>query len=98
MGVRGWGAAERRPLRMIADCGYHVGAGPRGASGPTPDPHPPTHERSVVMAQQAAGIADWRQMYRRRLVSAEEAAARIRPGDHLYVPVGQQVGALIRAL
>jgi 4-hydroxybutyrate CoA-transferase len=50
------------------------------------------------MTQQAAGIADWRETYRRRLISAEEAAERIRPGDRLYVPVGQQVGALIRAL
>jgi len=41
---------------------------------------------------------DWRARYRERLVSAEEAAGRVRPGDFVYVPIGQAPHAVIRAI
>jgi 4-hydroxybutyrate CoA-transferase len=42
--------------------------------------------------------ADWRAIYERRLTSAEAAAARIKSGDQVYLPTGQQIHAVIRAL
>lgn len=42
-------------------------------------------------------MTDWRATYERRLVSAADAATQISPGDHVYVPVGQQPQAVIRA-
>ena len=41
---------------------------------------------------------DWQTHYRDRLVSAQEAAARVRPGDSVYLPVGQQPHTVVRAL
>lgn len=40
----------------------------------------------------------WRTYYQKRLVSAADAAARVRSGDHIYIPVGQAPHAVIRAL
>lgn len=40
----------------------------------------------------------WQDEYARRTVSAAEAAARVRPGDDIYVPIGQQVAPLIDAI
>jgi 4-hydroxybutyrate CoA-transferase len=42
--------------------------------------------------------ADWRALYRSRLVSAEEAAARVRPGDSIYIPIAQTPHAVLHAL
>jgi 4-hydroxybutyrate CoA-transferase len=50
------------------------------------------------MTAAASPATDWREHYRQRLVSAEEAAARVGPGASVYVPVGQMVGSVIRAL
>jgi len=41
---------------------------------------------------------DWRAWYADRLVSAEEAMARVQSGDHIWISVQQQVSALIAAL
>jgi len=43
-------------------------------------------------------VPDWRTLYHSRLVSAEEAAATVRTGDHVYIPVGQAPNAVIGAL
>lgn len=42
--------------------------------------------------------AAWRPHFESRLVSAEEAAARIKPGDSIYIPVGQVPHGIIHAL
>jgi 4-hydroxybutyrate CoA-transferase len=46
--------------------------------------------------QQAGG--DWREAYRRRVVTAEEAVSHIAPGDNVWISVGQPVGVLVAAL
>ncbi|MGH2602025.1 MAG: acetyl-CoA hydrolase/transferase family protein [Dehalococcoidia bacterium] len=43
-------------------------------------------------------LSDWQELYRRRLVSAEEAVAQIKSGDRIWVPLGQRVGLLLAAL
>jgi len=43
-------------------------------------------------------FAGWRAIYEARLVSAEEAAAAIRSGEHIYIPIGQQPRPIIDAL
>ena len=50
------------------------------------------------MTTTPAQTLDWQTYYRDRLVSASEAAARVRPGDSVYLPVGQQPHAVVRAL
>lgn len=50
------------------------------------------------MTRLSTRIEDWQELYRRRLVTAEEAAARVKPGDNVYLPVGQHVHALLHAL
>lgn len=40
----------------------------------------------------------WQDIYRRRLVPAEEAVSHIKSGDRIYIPVGQQVQTLLAAL
>jgi acyl-CoA hydrolase len=40
----------------------------------------------------------WQAIYESRLATAAEAAARVRPGDQVYIPVGQQVHAIVHAL
>lgn len=50
------------------------------------------------MTRLQAPASGWQELYARRMISAAEAAATIKSGDHLYVPVGQQVQAVIRAL
>ncbi|HLZ69153.1 MAG TPA: acetyl-CoA hydrolase/transferase C-terminal domain-containing protein [Dehalococcoidia bacterium] len=41
---------------------------------------------------------DWQAWYAERLVSAEQAAAQIRSGEHLYIPVGMQTRSVVAAL
>lgn len=48
--------------------------------------------------QSTMQLADWQAHFRSRLVSTEAAAARIKPGDNIYIPVGQQIHAVVRAL
>lgn len=50
------------------------------------------------MTTTPARTTDWQDHYRRRLVSAHEAARHVKPGDHVYLPTGQQVGSVIRGL
>ena len=40
----------------------------------------------------------WQALYAARLLSADDAAATIRSGEHIYIPVGQQPKALADAL
>lgn len=40
----------------------------------------------------------WQARYSARLVSAEDAAATIRSGEHIYIPIGQQPKPLVDAL
>ena len=42
--------------------------------------------------------SDWRALYEQRLVTAEHAASQVKPGDNIYIPVGQMPHAFIRAL
>jgi 4-hydroxybutyrate CoA-transferase len=42
--------------------------------------------------------ADWRAIYERRLTSAQDAAARIKSGNQVYLPTGQQGHVIMRAL
>ena len=41
---------------------------------------------------------DWSEHYRNRMTSAEDAVSLVRPGDHVWVSLGQQVGLLTAAL
>lgn len=50
------------------------------------------------MTQTQARVSDWRAHYHDRLVSATDAAARVRSGDNVYIPVGQAPSGIIRAL
>jgi 4-hydroxybutyrate CoA-transferase len=50
------------------------------------------------MTQIAERGTEWRAEYERRLVPAEVAARAVRPGDHVYIPVGQQPRLLFEAL
>jgi 4-hydroxybutyrate CoA-transferase len=50
------------------------------------------------MAAVITPVGDWQDLYRQRLTTAADAAARVQPGDHLYVPIGQAPHALLRAL
>ena len=46
----------------------------------------------------ATTVADWREVYQRRLISAEAAARRVKNGDHIYLPIGQQYGPVAAAI
>jgi 4-hydroxybutyrate CoA-transferase len=50
------------------------------------------------MTQAPTLTSDWQSLYRQRLVTAEDTAARVRPGDHVYLPVAQQVHTVVAAL
>jgi 4-hydroxybutyrate CoA-transferase len=50
------------------------------------------------MTTTAIKPGEWQALYAARLLSAEDAAASIRSGEHIYIPVGQQPKALVDAL
>jgi 4-hydroxybutyrate CoA-transferase len=50
------------------------------------------------MTAPAQTSGDSRAIYQSRLISAEAAAARVKPGDNIYIPIGQMPQAVIRAL
>jgi 4-hydroxybutyrate CoA-transferase len=50
------------------------------------------------MAQTPTLTRDWQEIYRQRLVAPEEAAACIKSGDHVYIPVAQQPHAIVKAM
>src|SRR5262249_5604191 len=73
------------PCRLISSPPQGDGPGVRSIGGRT-------------MTYIAARASGWQALYERRLVSMAEAAARVPPNAQVYMPVGQQVHALVRAL
>jgi 4-hydroxybutyrate CoA-transferase len=51
-----------------------------------------------TMTQTVMPGTGWRTEYERRLVSADAAAGAVKPGDEIYLPIGQQARPIVEAL
>ncbi len=52
----------------------------------------------MSLATERAARSDWKAWYAERLVPAEQAAAQVRSGEHLYIPVSMQPRRIVEAL